>query len=129
MHEQRSPSERMTSEQRLGMPARFEIDRSRVQSKVSGKTGVSSPVFQTEWSNFGRFSLHRRHISVMEIGPTSTQVESRRGKARTLTNSGASGFIMEASNVQFEFIFLTYEALLCFLSEIQPNYLRNMCVT
>jgi hypothetical protein len=66
---------------------------------------------------------------MMEIGPTSTQVESRRGKARTLTNSGASGFIMEASNVQFEFIFLTYEALLCFLSEIQPNYLRNMCVT
>jgi hypothetical protein len=35
---------------------------------------------------------------------------------------------MEASNLQFEFIFLSFEAL-CFLSKIQPNCPRNTCIT
>jgi hypothetical protein len=36
---------------------------------------------------------------------------------------------MEALNIQFEFIFLSFEVLLCFLSEIKPIYLRNTCIT
>jgi hypothetical protein len=36
---------------------------------------------------------------------------------------------MEASNLQFEFIFLSFEELLYFLSEIQLNCSRNICIT
>jgi hypothetical protein len=36
-----STSERVTSDPRLGLPKRFELDRSGAQSEVSGKTGVS----------------------------------------------------------------------------------------
>jgi hypothetical protein len=39
------------------------------------------------------------------------------------------GLIMEASNIQFEFIFLLFGELIYFLSEIQPNYPRNMWIT
>jgi hypothetical protein len=35
---------------------------------------------------------------------------------------------MEALNLQFEFILLLFETLLCFLSEIQPNY-QETCET
>jgi hypothetical protein len=38
------------------------------------------------------------------------------------------GFIMEASNYQFEFIFMLLEELLCLLSETHSNYLRNTCI-
>jgi hypothetical protein len=41
MHEHSSPSKRMISESCLGLPARFELDRSRAQSEVLEKTGVS----------------------------------------------------------------------------------------
>jgi hypothetical protein len=41
MHEHESPSQRMTSEPRLGLPAQFELDRSGAQSEVLGKTSVS----------------------------------------------------------------------------------------
>jgi hypothetical protein len=34
-----------------------------------------------------------------------------------------------ASELRFEFIFLSFEALLCFLSEIEPNYSRNRYIT
>jgi hypothetical protein len=40
MREHRSPSERMTSEPRLGLLARFELDRSGAQSEASRKIGV-----------------------------------------------------------------------------------------
>jgi hypothetical protein len=49
------------------------------------------PVYQTEWSDFDRFSFHRRRTPTTEIGPTSTQVVSGRGKARTMANLGVSG--------------------------------------
>jgi hypothetical protein len=78
----------MTSDPRLGLPARFELDRSGVQSEISRKPEY--PVSQTEWSSFERFSLHRLRVPAMEIGSTSTQAASRRGKARTVANSGAS---------------------------------------
>jgi hypothetical protein len=55
----RDTSERVTSEPRLGSPVRFELDRCGAQSEVLAKNGVS----------------------VMEIGPTSTQAASGRGKA------------------------------------------------
>jgi hypothetical protein len=42
-------------------------------------------------SGFGRFSLHQRRASAMEIGPTSTKAASGRGKTRTVANSRASG--------------------------------------
>jgi hypothetical protein len=32
---------------------------------------------------------------------------------------------MKASNIQFEFIILSFQVILCFLSEIQPNCPRN----
>jgi hypothetical protein len=48
------------------------------------------PISQTGWSNFDKFSLHRRRASVAEIGPTSTQVASGLGKARTVANSETS---------------------------------------
>jgi hypothetical protein len=57
--------------------------------KLQGKSEY--PVSQTGWSGFGRFSLCRRNAPAMEIGPTSTQVASGRGKARTMANLGASG--------------------------------------
>jgi hypothetical protein len=41
-HEHGSPSEKVNNEPRLGLLALFELDRSGVQSKVSGKTEVSS---------------------------------------------------------------------------------------
>jgi hypothetical protein len=56
--------------------------------KCEGK--LECLVSQTRWSAFGRFSLRRRCVLVMEVGPTSTQVASRRGKARTMANLGAS---------------------------------------
>jgi hypothetical protein len=48
------------------------------------------PDSQTRWSGLGRFSLRRWRAPVTEIGPTSTQAVSGRGKARTVANSGAS---------------------------------------
>jgi hypothetical protein len=47
-------------------------------------------ISQTRWSDFGRFSLRRRRVKMMEIGPTSTQAASGRGKARIMANLGAS---------------------------------------
>jgi hypothetical protein len=49
------------------------------------------PVCQTGWSGFDRLGLHRRRAATTEIGPTSTQAASERGKARTVANLGASG--------------------------------------
>jgi hypothetical protein len=37
------------------------------------------------------FSLRRRHAPAVDIGPTSTQATSERGKARIVANSRASG--------------------------------------
>jgi hypothetical protein len=48
-------------------------------------------VSQTGWSDFGRFNFNWRRMPVTEIGTTTTQAASRRGKARTATNLGASG--------------------------------------
>jgi hypothetical protein len=47
-------------------------------------------VYQIRWSNFDRFSLRQWHVTTTEMGPTSTHVASRRGKARTVDNLGAS---------------------------------------
>jgi hypothetical protein len=41
MHEHRSPLEKMASEPCLTLQERFELDRSRAQSEVLVKTGVS----------------------------------------------------------------------------------------
>jgi hypothetical protein len=49
------------------------------------------PVSQTGWSGFGRFSLHRQPVPMMEIGPTSTQAVSGRAKVTTVANSRSSG--------------------------------------
>jgi hypothetical protein len=89
MYEHLSSLERVTSEPHLGLPVWFELDRPRVQSEFSRKTGVS--VSQTGWSGFGRFSLRKRRALVTEIGPTSTQVAFGQGMARVRANLGASG--------------------------------------
>jgi hypothetical protein len=50
-----------------------------------------NPIFQTGLSDFDRFDFHGQRTPMMEIGPTSTQVASGRGKVRTVANLGASG--------------------------------------
>jgi hypothetical protein len=78
----------MTSEPRLGLPVRLKLDRSGVQSEVIGKTGTSS---KPECSVLTDFSFRRRRALATEIGPTSTQAASGRGKARTVASLGGSG--------------------------------------
>jgi hypothetical protein len=73
--EHKSTSERVTNESCLGLPARFELDRARAQSKVLGKIQFSKqeyPVSQTGWSGFGRFGFRQQRAPAMKIGPTST---------------------------------------------------------
>jgi hypothetical protein len=56
--------------------------------KFEGKLEYSFS--QTGWSSFGSFSLHQRRAPMTEIGSTSTQTVSGRGKARTVAKSGAT---------------------------------------
>jgi long-subunit fatty acid transport protein len=72
----------------LARPHSFSLIDPEHNLKFQGKLEYS--VSQTEWSNFDRFSLHRRCAPATEIGPTSTQVASGQGEARTMANSGAN---------------------------------------